>query len=259
MPVHFDNPPINEVVIATHFDPPMTALRNEHIGLFWREIRDDFPSVQQRFPTVPPILPPMDTEDDEIFPMPRYWFIAGDDINLLQIQKDALMLNWRRMNANYPGYSRIKAVFDRYYTVLSDFVATEFGIGLGITSCELTYVNVLEPSELWSASRDTERVINSFWVPDAGLPLLVYPDFNCRFGYHVEDDLRIDIAMRSGVAVQQPNIPTLAFEIKATGQPEPRTKSRADAWFDRAHDAVGKCFLHLTTSEVQKLWGIKET
>lgn len=257
MPVHFDNPPINEVVIATYFDPPLTALRSEHIGLFWQEIRDAFPSVQQRPPTAPPIPPPTDTEDVEFFPMPRYWFIAVDDINLIQVQKDAIMLNWRHRGVGYPGYSRIKPVFDRYYTVFGDFVAAEFGIGLGVNSCELTYVNVLEQSELWSAARDTERVINSFWVPDAGFHIPEYPDFNCRFSYQVADDLRIDVAIRS--AAQQPNVPALVFEIKATGHPEPQTKSRADTWFDRAHDTIASCFLRLTTLEVQELWGSKET
>lgn len=258
MPVHFDNPPINEVVIATHFDPPLTALRNEHIGLFWREVRGDFPYVQQRRPTTPPVPPTRDTEDAEIFPMPRYWFVAGDDINLLQVQKDALMLNWRRRGAAYPGYTRIKPAFDRYYTVLGDFVAAEFGTGLGIDSCELAYVNVLEQSDFWSVPSDTGRVITSFWAPDAGLHSHDYPDFNCRFGYQVAGDLRIDIAIRSGVAVQQPDTLLLIFEIKATGRPGSQTKSRADVWFDRAHDAVSTCFLRLTTPEAHRLWGIKE-
>ena len=201
----------------------------------------------------------MALEDAEIFPMPRYWFIAGDGINLIQVQKDAFMLNWRHRSMDYPGYSRIKAAFDRYYTVFGDFVAAEFGIGLGVNFCELTYVNVHEQSELWSDARDTERVINSFWVPDAGFHHPEYPDFNCRFVYQVADDLRIDVAIRSVVVDQPPNLPALVFEIKATGQPEPQTKSRADTWFDRAHDAVASCFLHLTTPKVQELWGSKET
>lgn len=117
MPVHFDNPPINEVVIATYFAPPLAALRSEHIGLLWQEIRDDFPSVRQRLPTAPLVPLPIAPEDAEVFPMPRYWFIAGDSINLIQVQKDALMLNWRRQDMDYPGYTRVKPAFDKYYTV----------------------------------------------------------------------------------------------------------------------------------------------
>lgn len=200
----------------------------------------------------------MDLEDAEIFPMPRYWFIAGDDVNLIQVQKDALMLNWRRQGTDYPGYTRVKPAFDKCYTVFSDFVAAEFGAALGVDSCELTYVNVLEQSEFWSAPHDTGRIINSFGFPDAGLRSADYPNFNCSFGYQVASDLRIDIAIRNAVSGKQPNLPALIFEIKATGQPQPQTKSKADAWFDRAHAAASGRFLRLTTPEVQKLWGIKE-
>lgn len=262
MPVHFENPPVSEVVIATSFDPPLADLRSEHIGLFWREIRDDFPLVRQQPPTT--ILDPFVTgagvDASEVFPMPRYWFLAEDGINLIQVQKDAFMLNWRRQDAAYPGFTRIKPAFDRYYTVYSDFVRSEFGVDLCIASCELNYVNVVEQSEFWSGPSETQRVISSFWVPDTGLQTPDHPGFNCSFGYQIAGDLRIDIAVRSGSVTQQPEQPVLLFELKATGQPDRQTKSRADTWFDRAHDATIGVFLNLTNSETQRLhWQRKET
>ena len=199
-------------------------------------------------------------EDTEFFPMPRYWFTAEDDINLIQVQKDAFMLNWRRRDADYPSFARIKPTFDRYYTVFSDFVCAEFDVALGIASCELTYVNTIEQSEFWSGSSETQRVINSFWVPDANLQSPGYPDFNCRYGYQLSGFLHINIAIRSGFVTQQPSAPVLIFEINATGRPERRTKSQADAWFDHSHDTILEIFLHLTNAEVQRhYWGYKET
>ena len=262
MSVHFDSPPVNEVVIATFFDPPPADLRNEHIGLFWGEIRDRFPVVQQRPPTAIPDSLTYDAGmvNPEFFPMPRYWFVAEDSINLIQVQKNAFMLNWRRRDADYPSFTHIKPNFDRYYTVFSDFVRAELDVALEISSCELTYVNTVEQSEFWSGPSDTHRVINSFWVPDVDPQSSGHPDFNCRYGYQVSDAMRIEIAISSGFATQQPSTPVLILEIKATGRPERQTKSQADAWFDRAHAAIVGTFLHLTDSEIQRrYWGHKET
>ena len=254
MSVHFDSPPVNEVVIATFFDPPPADLRNEHIGLFWGEIRDRFPVVQQRRPTAIPDSLTRDAgmDNPEIFPMPRYWFVAEDGINLIQVQKNAFMLNWRRRDADYPGFTHIKPNFDRYYTIFSDFVRAELDVALEISSCGLTYVNTVEQSEFWPGPSDTHRVINSFWVPEVDLQSPGHQDFDCRYGYQVSDAMRIDIAISSGSATQQPSIPLLIIEIKATGRPEPQTKSQADVWFDHANDTIMGTFLNLTDSEAQR-------
>ena len=93
-PMHpdFKNPPINEVVIATYFSSPLSGLRTEHIGLFWAQIKNEFPSALQR----PPVPLEELTAGSEVFPTPRYWFVSADDASLLQVQKSAFMFNWRR-------------------------------------------------------------------------------------------------------------------------------------------------------------------
>ena len=48
--ITFENPPVNEVVISTYFNPPLSDFRNEHIGLFWERIRGEFPIVRQQLP-----------------------------------------------------------------------------------------------------------------------------------------------------------------------------------------------------------------
>ena len=80
MPTAYKNPPVNEVVVAAYFNPPLSAFHSEHIGLFWEKIKDEFPVVQQHPPLGFSIeMGPYDMAD-ELFPMPRYWFVATDDI-----------------------------------------------------------------------------------------------------------------------------------------------------------------------------------
>ena len=89
MRIKFQNPPINELVMGTYFNPPLANFRNEHIGLLWSKFRDEFPHVAQQ----PPIGDAefMMALGGELFPMPRYWFIAEDQVSLLQVQKLSLI------------------------------------------------------------------------------------------------------------------------------------------------------------------------
>ena len=251
MSAAFRKPPINEVIVSSYFTPPLADFRSEHVGLFWEKIKTEFPMVRQQFP----VNIGQDIFADEFFPMPRYWFIASDEISLIQIQKNAFMFNWRRRKANeYPRYfENIKPAFDKYYSLFSEFVRTELGRGeLPIDLCELVYINTIEHCDFWKGPQDTTNVIPSFALLESGIDAYDSLGFNCNYSYRVSTDLQINIALRSGVKVQQQNAPVLAFEIKASGRLGGKTKTVADDWFNRAHNAVNKCFMHLTSTRIQK-------
>jgi uncharacterized protein (TIGR04255 family) len=248
MSTTFNNPPINEVVVATYFNPPLSELRSEHVGLFWNQIRDDFPVVQQQ----PPLGMGPDLSVRELFPMPRYWFIGADEVHLLQLQKDALMLNWRHRDGNeYPQFPYIKGRFDHYYHVLSEFARTEIGVDEPtVGQCELTYVNVVGVSDYWTRPEETRSVIPSFALPSPGVDFVGHPSFNCQYFYRVEADLRLDVSVRSGPGTVNDG-PRLIFEIKAIGHLGNGSKSAVDAWFDNAHDSIINCFVAMTDQRVQ--------
>lgn len=91
MKVHFNNPPINELIIGAHFQPPLARLRSEHIGLLLSRLRTEFPTVEQR----PPLFNVVRDQNtvievsDEFMVMPRFWLISEDDTRLIQIEKSA--------------------------------------------------------------------------------------------------------------------------------------------------------------------------
>ena len=256
MTMKFKNPPINEVIISTYFNPPLHGLRNEHIGLFWHSIKDKFPHVSQQAP-----VGGMDiTMRSEIFPMPRYWMIADDDINLIQIQKNAFMFNWRRRDDEYPHYENLKPVFDKYYSNFQEFILSETEIErLQIDVCELTYINTIESCDYWSGPGDTQNVIPSFSIPTIGLSPEVDPGYNCAFVYVIADDLQLRVSVRNAQSAENTEIPVLVLEIRASGRIGSANKSVADSWFDRGHQAIIDCFVGLTNPEIQhKYWILKE-
>jgi len=255
MTIKFEKPPINEVVISTYFNPPIHGLRNEHIGLFWHSVREDFPQVLQQNP-----VGGMDISiGQDIFPMPRYWLIAADDINLVQIQKNAFMFNWRRREDDYPHYDNLKSGFDRYFSVFKDFVLSETDTkDLKVDGCELTYINTIESCDYWSSPRDTGNVIPSFSIPDIGVTPKVEPGYNCTFVYVLADDLQLRVSVRNAQSVQDPKNPVLVLEIRALGRIGSANKFVADSWFERGHQAIIDCFVRMTNSKIQKKYWISK-
>lgn len=252
MSVYFRKPPVNEVVIATSFDPVL-ELRSEHIGLFWARIRKYFPTVHQH----PPVG--IESFSNDIFPMPRYWFTSKDETIVIQIQKSAIMFNWRRTDSAYPRYRSIKPKFDDYYAMFEEFIRNEvFQDELTINLCELTYVNTIQQCQFWTGPKDTNKVLPYFHAFSTGVDRHQLSNVNCTFVFRTEDDLRLQVSVRNGTTVTSPNIPTLMFEIKATEQLGGCTKPDVDKWIDRAHVAVMDCFLGMTSHRIQtEYWGLE--
>ena len=255
MPLEFNRPPVNEVVIGVHFDRTMSAFRNQHIGLFWEKIRHEFANVQQH----PPLGISIDIGSpqiaDELFPMPRYWFISNDDIYVIQVEKGAFIFNWRRRGTNpYPGfYESIKPSFDKYYYLFDEFARRELGIpNISIRSCELSYVNRIEPGNLWKGPQDTGKVISSFLLPTTGFDEAQLFNIRCQYGYNVSDDLRISVDVRIDSQPQAPDEPSLFLDIRAMGILEQVAKYDSDEWFVKAHDTIMGCFSKITQDDIQR-------
>ena len=253
MTIAFKNPPINEVILSTYFNPPLTDFRNEHIGLFWAKIKEDFPTVKQQVPMG--IAPDVGPVPEEFFPMPRYWFIAGDDVRLIQIQKNAFMFNWRRRDGNaYPRYhADIKPAFDKYYGIFDEFIRTEVNVpNISIYACELTYVNTVGPCVYWKGPQDTPKIIPASSTLSSGVGGGESAGFVSQYAFNMTPNLQLVLGIRAGTLEQQPETHRLVFDIKASGKLGGVSKSRADEWFELAHDAILKCFEEMTSPDIRK-------
>ena len=257
MEIGFDRPPINEVVVSMFFDPPLEGFRSEHVGRFWEKIREEFPSVQQQIPFARGFGPAIGP--DEVIPMPRYWFISADDANVIQIQKEAFIYNWRRRGDNlYPGFmSSIEPSFRRLYKVFESFLTADLTLPEPtIIACELTYVDIIEAGEYWTGLEDTSKVIPSFFSLAIDSENAKRSGFNYAQGYDVEDGTHLSIGIISAVGQSDPERRALRLEFKAEGQFNGVQKHETDGWWKRAHDEIARCFVGVTSVDVQyELWG----
>jgi len=260
MKVRFKNPPINELVIGAYFDSP--ALRSEHVGLLWSRLRDDFPNVEQRVPlgALGMVQDAIGTIGSGELPMPRFWFVSKEGDNLIQVQRNAFLFNWRKRESEYPRFSEhLKSSFDKYYDVLEAFAREDTSVGeIKIRRCELTYVDLIRPCEYWRGPEDTPKLIPSFALPDFGSLHGAASALDCSYCLEPVSGLQLHVAIRTGEANGDTGLPVLVLEFRAFGDMGGVVKSDADAWYEQAHDAIVTCFLNMTSKEIQRKYWIPE-
>ena len=243
----FENPPINELVIGVYFKPPLLRLRSEHVGAFWQKVRADYPKIEQQNPLGIPSDAP-----NEIFPMPRYWLVAGNNALLVQVQRNALLVNWRRVGGTYPHFDSVKAEFDKTFANFSDFVrAEDIAERPSISTCELTYINLIQKDEHWSGPEDISKVVPSFSLLSPGVKGAKIEGVNYSCVFRVDTDMALSVTVRSARRLED-KAETLVFEQRVSGDLDDGTKSAADDWFKRAHNVTNTCFNHMTDKHMQR-------
>lgn len=250
----FKNPPINELVIGVYFSPTLRKLRAEHIGLFWSKIQDRFPHSQN--------APPIGTVDmgpEDIFPLPRFWFLSEDDSTLLQIQKNAFLVNWRKREGSYPHYENVKKDFDKYFDEFVKFLKTSVGIeDVEIGRCELSYINNIGESDSYRGLDDVKKFIPSISFPDTGFKSLEGVNFKTSHQVSENTQLTVTIQNRIAIDAKKRQNEILYYELRTSGKLAEPSKKEADRWFEKSHDIIGNCFINMVSQEAQKTWEPKE-
>jgi uncharacterized protein (TIGR04255 family) len=252
MKIDFEKPPINEVSIGMQFTP-LPNLRAEHIGLFWNRVRADFPNSQQ----TPPLgnvvhLPP------EVFPIPRFWFIAKDDATLIQVQKSAFLFNWRLRGEAYPRFDSVFEAFRKHRSVFIQFLKEDLNTAkIEQAKHQLTYVNLFEDVPYWSGPEDTRKIVPSFAFINPGLKGAKPKDFNSVTIFQIENDLLLSVAARNAVNSSTGKI-VLVLELEASGTHPRFEAEKADAWYHRAHIAISESFVALTDRQIQEEYWIRK-
>jgi uncharacterized protein (TIGR04255 family) len=251
--IKFENPPINELVIAL-FHLPIVEMKAQHIGIYWHRIRDKYPVCEQQ----PMIVNPSDTQPfqevpGEVFPLPRFWFSSDAHPTLIQIQRNAFIFNWRRLPKNeYPHY---ETVVTDFWRELRDkiFVQGLGGRGLDVIQrCELTYL--ISPNEFFANPSQLMQVLPSI----TSLAALQADDrqmvgLNATATYQVNPTLRVDLAIKLGRRTDETKELVAVLELKAYGAPSGLSLEEARSWYGSAHDATYKMFLDTTAKQVQEL------
>jgi uncharacterized protein (TIGR04255 family) len=187
----------------------------------------------------------------DIFPLPRFWLESPDGEMLLQIQRNAVLFNWRKREGRYPHFESVKKSFDRNFALFTNFLEKELSLPPPeIQVAELNYINVIEGTEYWRDPRDTKNVVPGFRLPVDDETEVGPADFNVTTIQRFSSDLNVWTMIRSGRNPQTTR-PALVLEFRGIGSLGAAAKVDADAWFERAHEVIGACFIKATNPDIQ--------
>jgi uncharacterized protein (TIGR04255 family) len=267
----FSRPPLSEVVLSIQFGS-LTNLKGIHLGLFWKQFRKQYPDVTEQSPIqtifetfgVPHTA--RTTFQLQTFlspPMPRYWFEKTGKPDLLQIQHDRIVHNWRigEGAVSYPRYERVKAKLEKEFLAFAKWLDSERLGEIRPNQCEVTYTNLIEIDESDRVHADLSR-LTPFWTDAVSehMPAeLEDITTSSRFIFsHNEKPVGRVYVQFQPVFRQSDLHPMIKLEITARGQPEGETISDALAFLDVEHAQVVQTFAAVTSKEMHKAWGRKD-
>lgn len=190
-------------------------------------------------------------------PLRRTWFISGDGRNLIQVQEDRFIFNWKKASEDdkYPSYDEVIEKFNTHLSWFAEFLNSEDVGPLSYRQFELIYVNqiplgkqdeieVAEGRVLVDYIRDTTRArflaepVAVNWASIYALP---------------NQEGRLYVAAQSARAPDGRRI--LRLDITARGMPGSADDKSRRAWFDQAHTWITHGFADLTVKELQdRIW-----
>lgn len=257
--VHFENPPLDEVVCGVHFAGVKWSVI--HFGLFYAEVRGRYPHSQPR-----PPLALFESGGAEGLPielmtepqLPLLWYESAGSPFLLQVQKDAFFVNWRRQLGSfiYPHFHTREGgeqgVWDRFITEWEAFRAFCEKQGIGspeVLACHLAYINHMVHGETWDVPADLARWFRLLAGVKGASPV---DTLHMTVTYRVRN-LPLRINVRPAIRISDKKKLFIIDFIVTAKLP---ADSSLQAWFDEAHRAIRDEFLAQTTQEAHEQWGL---
>lgn len=142
---------MREAVIGIEFNPlPLSIIDLAKLCDRWRV---EFPIIHEQpalDPSTAVTLGPGSAEFRFASGVPplRIWLIERSEHFLVQLQRDRLLLNWRKVTeeSEYPRYDTLRTKFAKLFSELRDFLGSvDPSLQLGATVAEFSYINRIIP------------------------------------------------------------------------------------------------------------------
>ena len=254
-PIIYEHPPIDEIVCGIRFNP-IKRLQSGHFGILWQRFRSDFPRTEDQN-----LVGPVSQEDfgsPDKPPLPRVWFIHENENELIQVQRNRFLHNWRKRQPDdeYPGYEKVVENFERYLSCFEEFLAEENLENLVPKEYELTYINLIPKGHGWENPSDLANVFPNLLSPTRQSVLLNdVQGINWQTIFGLPKGLgQLIVSIRNAQRVaDKQQIIYIEFKALSSGSYKP-----IRGWFNTAHNTIAKFFSNLVNNEIQeKFWGRK--
>lgn len=267
----FDKPPVVELVLDIQFQP-LPGLDVPRLGLLWQEFKNEFPRVEQQ-PRVAPLVerfgpavslePQLLIEPFATLPLPRLWFLDAERSQLIQVQNDRFIHNWRKADGGspYPRYVSLRERFRQELARFEEFLRREDAGQLVPDLCEISYFNHIEPGSEWSHHGQLHEVFR-IWKPDFDPNLRPDGDpeaASLEFRFLIPDEGgkplgRWRVTVQPGFT-RDGELPILVVRNTARGKPIGEGVEGALGFLDVGHDWAVRGFAAMTTEAMHAAWG----
>lgn len=263
----FDQPPVTEVIIG--IQNATTQFSNVHAGMFYERMKKRFPKVSEQDPlaAIFETFGPNPVQSGfhlQFGRTPtRYWFVTEDDCELIQIQNDRFLHNWRQTQASdrYPRFKKLFSEFVLELDAWQKFLQDQNIGDLSINQVEVTYINHIYTEGEGNPYAYLGDVFR-FWAkdmpPQEGFPFdnatgsvrfLLQDEEGAPYGRLHAEFLPAFHNETQRAAIQ--------FQLTARAKPKQDTVDAARATIEKCHEAIVKSFAGLTTAKMHELWGLK--
>lgn len=254
----YEQPPVTEVACSVMFNP-LEEFLTPHVGLLWQRFQPDYPLCEDLAPIAPRVeffgneSIEAELQFSDIPTMPRIWFISSDETRIIQIQRDRLIHNWRkvRSDSEYPRYGSLIKTFQEHLSHFDSFLK-EADLGqVQPTQYELIYVNRISQGDGWTNLEDISKIFPDLaWRVNSQRFLSEPKSISWNTIFELPDEIgRLHATIRQ---VLHENSPILLFELTVRGIGRDDSLELMQGWFDIAHEWIVQAFTDLTGEEIQK-------
>lgn len=261
----FAQPPVDETALSVQF-APIPGFSIPHFGLYWARVRNEYP----RFELQQPIqnvteqfgsnLPFSNQLGIAFLQLPdiRCWFLDPNGNRLIQVQRDRLVHNWRKVTGTetYPRYPELRESLQKEWWRFCDFLKDEKLERPKINQCEVTYVNNIEYGKGWKDYGELDKVIAALATPKLRGRFLPDPErTSMQVTYCLEEYAGRLYVSFIPVIRSRDGKEVLQMTLTARGAPKSSSEEDVFDWLDLGRKWIVRGFADFTTAEMHNIWG----
>jgi uncharacterized protein (TIGR04255 family) len=265
----FDKPPVIETVFSIEF-APLSEWTIPYFGLYWSTIRDRYPKhnvqplvisqIENLSERVAPQKPVEITISEGPAALVRCWFFNEPETELVQIQRDRFIFNWKKglVDQPYPHYDVIRPALIREWNHFEDFVDRNKLGKKEIRQCEVIYINHIDLGVGWKSYGELNSVLAPWSGATSGCLLENPEDIEIGARYRLPEGRgRMHIKAQPAIRnIDHKEI--IQLTLTARGRPASSGPSSALDWFDFVQPLVAQSFADFTTPKMHAIWGRRD-
>jgi uncharacterized protein (TIGR04255 family) len=183
--------------------------------------------------------------------------LTEDKTQLIQLQRDRFLRNWRQLTGNerYPHYEQLAGDFKRAWAGFLAFADEERLAPVAVNQCELLYVDYIEKGVAWAELGELDRLFPMLRPREAGAFLPAPEMLTWQARYKLPDGRgRLHVEMGPAFRGRDMKL-VLGLTLTARGAPVGGSVEQIGAWLDLAHEWIARAFVELTSPMAHELWG----